>query len=571
MVVPVPPLAPPVVSVPPSPPVPGLNLGVNLDANVDWSTSEVWVNAAHLLRQWGLPDRPWVPNANLKFSADGYPLADAAALTYLNDYPDGTWHFSYTGSATLSFSGIGKAANVVTNGNLTTGDLIIDRSRGGLLSVIVSAVDPANPMDNLRLIPPGYSPDTTQIFSNDFLKRLSAFKTLRFMDWENTNGNPQVNWSDRTLPGPAIQTGPAGVAYEYIIALANQTGKDLWVNIPDMASDDYIQQMAQLFHSQLRPDVHLYLEYSNELWNFGFAQASRNVAMAASNPELTDPGAFGKGMQQIAFKAHQIATTFKQEFGDRSGQIRTVLAAQAANSFWATMGMNYLASRKDQWGEPSSYLYGIAIAPYVGFDQNTYDKPGLTLDTLFNAMNADLTNNVAGMIAAHKQLADQYGLKLEAYETGQSLVALNPSVGQNVNSQLKLDAQNDPRMGQLYQNLINVWVNGGGDIFGHYGLVGSHSDWGSWSLLEDINQEGSPKWDALLRAVLPAGDVNADGSVDYSDFAILKGHYGQGGQFLADGDLNGDGTVDAADLALLRQSIQNLTPDQASIVANFGT
>lgn len=53
--------------------------------------------------------------------------------------------------------------------------------------------------------------------------------------------------------------------------------------------------------------------------------------------------------------------------------------------------------------------------------------------------------------------------------------------------------------------------------------------------------------------MLVTGDLNADGSVNFSDLLILAQHYGQPGT-LADGDVNGDGTVNFADLLLLAQN-----------------
>jgi hypothetical protein len=50
--------------------------------------------------------------------------------------------------------------------------------------------------------------------------------------------------------------------------------------------------------------------------------------------------------------------------------------------------------------------------------------------------------------------------------------------------------------------------------------------------------------------VLP-GDINADGSVNGSDFSILAGNFGKAGMTYDKGDLNGDGRVDGADFAIL--------------------
>ena len=52
-----------------------------------------------------------------------------------------------------------------------------------------------------------------------------------------------------------------------------------------------------------------------------------------------------------------------------------------------------------------------------------------------------------------------------------------------------------------------------------------------------------------VRARYGGADLNADGKIDLSDFAILADSYGKAGSGLR-GDLNGDGKVDGADLKI---------------------
>ncbi len=51
-----------------------------------------------------------------------------------------------------------------------------------------------------------------------------------------------------------------------------------------------------------------------------------------------------------------------------------------------------------------------------------------------------------------------------------------------------------------------------------------------------------------------AGDVNGDGSVNLSDFFIIRTNFGQTGKTRAQGDLNNDGAVTLADFFVLRQN-----------------
>ena len=87
------------------------------------------------------------------------------------------------------------------------------------------------------------------------------------MDWGNTNGNRIMNWSDRTLPN-SVQSDSFGVAYEYMIDICNSSAKDMWINIPVLANDNFITQLATLLLNNLRKDKNIYIEYGNEVWNF---------------------------------------------------------------------------------------------------------------------------------------------------------------------------------------------------------------------------------------------------------------------------------------------------------------
>jgi hypothetical protein len=99
---------------------------------------------------------------------------------------------------------------------------------------------------------------------------------FRFMDWSNTNLAYQRNqtWPGRTLPTDATQMQPAGggVAFEWMIMLANTLGVDPWVNIPHNADDAFVRGLATLLKERVDEQRTTYVEFSNEVWNFGFEQ-----------------------------------------------------------------------------------------------------------------------------------------------------------------------------------------------------------------------------------------------------------------------------------------------------------
>ena len=67
---------------------------------------------------------------------------------------------------------------------------------------------------------PGFEHTSTQMpFHPYYLKNIEHYSVLRFMGWQNVNGNFDVNWANRTTPANAtLSSAPL----EYMIALANQ-------------------------------------------------------------------------------------------------------------------------------------------------------------------------------------------------------------------------------------------------------------------------------------------------------------------------------------------------------------
>src|SRR5205085_12212945 len=115
---------------------------------------------------------------------------------------------------------------------------------------------------------------STIIFNPVFLDRLRTYSVLRFMDWSKTNGSGVKTWSQRAPLSYANWTGPAGVPIEIMVALCNRVGAHPWFNIPHLTDDTYATNFAQLVKANLDPALGVYVEYSNETWNWGFAQAT---------------------------------------------------------------------------------------------------------------------------------------------------------------------------------------------------------------------------------------------------------------------------------------------------------
>jgi len=138
---------------------------------------------------------------------------------------------------------------------------------------------------------------TTNPWNPTLLSDLAPYAhVLRFMDWNRTNDQVAGSWATRAQPN--VAPGDRGVAYEWQIDLCNRAHVDYWINVPTLADDDHVTKLAQLIQQKLDPSLRIYIEYSNEVWNGGFPQATYadNQGVAANMPGMNQSYKGGHGM-----------------------------------------------------------------------------------------------------------------------------------------------------------------------------------------------------------------------------------------------------------------------------------
>ncbi|HSM93637.1 MAG TPA: hypothetical protein VLT47_12195, partial [Anaeromyxobacteraceae bacterium] len=505
---------------------------VNLDGVSDWSNPFF----ADLIKQ----GRPWNAIGSLStpvpVDANGWPTGDAqiviatppAMVARAEPYK-----LSFLGNATVTALG-GQVANKVYDAaaNTTTAD------------VYITAPDPAQPhrngnfflsfsgqpggVKNVRLLRPGHAP--SEIFSRDLLARISWFSTLRlgmFLGPSNkqVTANTDREWSDRGLPGYALQTIDAP-AWEYVTLLANTARKDVWIAIPYYASDAYITRLAQLFkygsdgvnpytspqanpvYPPLDPDRKVYFEYANEIWNSVYPTTAQNVADAQAEVAAGDPHHLAYvagnkhelGWRRVGWLILRTSDLFRSVFGDAEmmTRIRPVLARQFVYRDTFNQPLNYLQAvygPGNAYGNPgypiSHYLYGIAGAPYVNVLSADIGREDLTVDGVFASMQSYLDTVIKPGITWLTAKARELGVAAVAYEAGQHLL---PSQGSAAS---KLAAQMDPRMATLSLSVLDAWAAAGGGVLNYYSLCSAWGTYGYWGLSPDITSEATPKWDAV--------------------------------------------------------------------------
>ena len=206
---------------------------------------------------------------------------------------------------------------------------------------------------------------------------------------------------------------------------------------------------------------------------------------------------------------------------------------------------------QQNYGNPNQSVYALAVAPYVDLMPGT-DVPGLTMAGLFASVNESLDTTYSANIDADLSIAKFNNVALVTYEAGQSF---NPYNG--INEPLKHQAQSDPRMYKFYKKMMFIWDQKVGGLMNLYALNDPF-----WGLLPTVAAAGSPKWDAVMSSILPAGDADLDGKVTATDLALVTANLGKTGAWWEDGDFNHDGVVDQADL--------NIVYGQLNLIADGG-
>ncbi|AHG22766.1 hypothetical protein Z042_12240 [Chania multitudinisentens RB-25] len=514
-------------------------LGINLGNVDDWSSEHFFNDAMKQARPFAAVSAAWEGlNTPIATDANGWPLGDAGVLPMavnadhlqVKPHPSGSYKLSFKGQGTAQMvvKAGGKLLTVTYDALTQTyyADVNYD-NKSNLYFTFEGIVGGVKDVRLLR--PQHYASDT---FNAVFLQRLKAednkiFGIIRFMETTGTNGSKIAEWSERTAKSYATQQRqfkgrPAGMSWEYVIELSNMTGKDPWINVPHLASDDYIRNLALLFKNNLNSERKLYIEFSNEVWNElekpYFAQR-KEVGKAACDKVLIsgDPDNYYSGLsgnkancltyktemeyaflgRHYAWKVKHISDIFREVFGDAAmmTRVRPMLAWEnwSLRSTKAGKLPDQLQYLNQMYGSPHNYIYGISTSAYIEMISKAGDTPSnlmLSVDEILERMNEYVQTVSVDRFHAMRDLADQYNLKMFAYEGG-------PSLLDKVNFDNKLAANSDPRMKEIIKTLLQNWQDAGGDTFIYYMLASSYASHGFWGLSEQLDDENTVKWQAL--------------------------------------------------------------------------
>jgi hypothetical protein len=452
-------------------------------------------------------------------------------------FPAGIYRVLYEGAGTLEFQG----AEVVDRP--APGEIRIRYDGTQTLFLAIGETDPGGTGDylrDIRILRP--DAEAGARFNATYLEYLRPFTVIRplHMLGDQAAYGPAMDWSQRKPANYSHWGGALGAPYGVVVDLANQSDSDLWLNVPIAASDAYVRELAKLMLEHMDPRHLLYLELGNELWNWS-APYARGRAYALEQAKAAWPNVLGsirpysdgdpvnesmmvyswQGMRTV-----QIASIFKEVWGEQAGRVFAVLAGQIGASAPNWRPSHYLLETPVYVGEDGGTPAGrsvdaFAVAPYV----HEPAEGAFSRDTPA-AYIADAIKYVEGtgrwtedseepglryQIRNDRALAREFGLPLVAYEGGQHFTG----------SRFTRDAVNVHQdMAKLYEALFEVWEEEGGGLFVHLagiikrgrnepGQEPSYFQSESFGIKERQTQTLSeaPKWRAVVDTMKRIGQL----------------------------------------------------------------
>ncbi len=338
--------------------------------NMDTYADEIWANAMDGARdEWRDPgfgeDRATWPQRD----PDGWPRGDGAIIVWEGAEPAsvaGTYRLSFEGRARAAFQGVAgeffvdgrSVGNVLPFGvgwdaasNRTVAEVRIQPLDILFLYLTETRRSPSDTAaTGVRRIalerPESVGSAVPQPAGSRFdVRALRAFGRYSALRWIS-NFETERTWSDRVRPAYSTHRDVGSLRHwELMVQLSNETGKDLYACIPHRADDDYVRKVARLIrngsdggdpydaprvdpvHPPLNPNLRVYLERGNEIWNFSFSQGPENaedgrreVVLGTEEGRILDFDGMNPTGDSFyrwhALRSLRMSRIFRSEFGD---------------------------------------------------------------------------------------------------------------------------------------------------------------------------------------------------------------------------------------------------------------
>ena len=475
-------------------------LGINLAGPADWNTELPFVDVFRLSRRWisQKEGAGWGKGPELQLDEHGWVKelapncwAETPLCTIESGrFPGGEYTVLYDGKGTIEFD---QNVEEVSRGQ---GKMIVrvDPKRGGFF-LRVKATDPKDYVRNIRVVMPGFADSYEENpWHPAFLQRWRGVACLRYMDFMHTNNSEISSWEKRPAPADATFT-TKGVPLELLIDLANRQKADAWFCMPHKADDEYIRSFAAMVKERLDPELRAYVEYSNEVWNGQFQQ-HRYAAEQGQKLKLAEKP-WEAAWFYTAHRSVEIFTIWEEVFGG-TGRLVRVLPSQAANS--------YISKQIAGYRDAYKHADVVAIAPYLSFNISPSGTPsaqevaGWPPERVLDHLKQHSLPECTRWIDENHRVADEFGLRLVAYEAGQHMVGIQGAENNDALTNVLKAANAHPQIEKIYASYFEAWEKAGGDLLCYFSSVGQWSKWGSWGLLEYYDEDAaqSPKARAVF-------------------------------------------------------------------------
>jgi hypothetical protein len=523
--------------------------------NVNIGPYQSFVNWLQVSGNWG--DVPGQTNP-ITLNASGDPQSDAVLLfDYRINQPwngpdanavppdlSGTYHLAFNGQATVQpeYPGFSTPFTVQNQTysratNTTTADIVVPAANTAEFFAIEFTNTRATPasatntgIDNASLIRPGYAAGSTQLYTNEFLAALAPYSVLRYVEPDGADGQPVFN-GNTLVTVDAPQVDQTGMPWEYLVALANQTNTDMWINIPQGATDAYVTALAGIIknggtvggltYPGLKPDLKIYLEYSNEVWGGIPANETYQAAAVQNNatnqPLSTFPGNLHVYDNPDGTTTTEVYTAVGRRYLERTDEIsqifQSVLGADPTHQRirpvlgWQENNFAFYPEALD-WFE---HFFGPASAAFYGMGNANYWSPTdySSVASIISTLGQQETAYAIPNTIDYTTLATYYGLKNVSYEGGPGIGAAATLSGGATNpaGQNALAASREPAMEQLvFQHYIDYFADGG--VLANYfdGPFGIWSPQYEWSAAE-LAQYGNPTASAKYRGTVDVANA----------------------------------------------------------------
>jgi hypothetical protein len=496
------------------------SLAYGLNGPVDFASVMVFIDLmkqsrafiGHLEGQWGGFSHEQLKSGGY-LDANGWPTSIPPNVTRIGTYWDwdpqegseidraGDYVMTYEGQGTFVLGGVTN--QVQTPGRVTftmNGEdgfylEILSTQSGDYLRNFVIVKE-----DNLDLYNAG------AIFNPNWIDLIKNARQVRLMNWSGGNGTTWVNWSD--MPHYDWATWTTGVPLEVMVELANQIGADPWFNIPFYVSDAFVEQYAEYVRDNLDPDLVATVEYSNEIWNFSFAEAVEAANLAAAQ---FGPGGAG-WVNYYGKRASQIMEIWTDVFGAETSS--RLIRAAGVQTDWVGLTTEIIDAPMWQTADPANYVApktyfdALAATTYFGglevsdedvrnallaqiaLPGDAYDwNEQLSREEFVEFPDSGIPHTLSSL-AQQKTIADANNLDLVLYEGGQHVHhSFSVSIPQQDLDALQehlIGYVRSQQMADLYQTLWDGWAAIGDGPFMQFVEVSQSSIYGSWGLRESL-------------------------------------------------------------------------------------